>query len=296
MTDRLVDISEGPARLSVSLDRLVVKREGAEEVFIPLADIAALCVSHPNVVYTHAVLAGLARAGAALVVCNDRRLPAGLMLPLEGNTTQAERFIKQAEASQPLRKRLWSQLVQAKVRAQGRLLEQLHGHDFGLKALAGQVRSGDPDNIEAQASRRYWPVIFGDGGFRRDFEAEDQNRYLNYGYAILRALTGRAICSAGLHPSLGLHHHNRYNPYCLADDLMEPFRPLVDKAVAALCEARGPDAPLDAATKSALIGPMTGRLTIKGESRTMFDVLARLAASLAACFLGQRNKLNLPEC
>lgn len=295
MTERLIDISDSPARLSVRYEQLVIKRAGNPDFTVPLAEIGAVAVSHPQVTYTQAALAGLARAGAALVVCDEKHMPAGLFLTLNGNSVQAERFARQAAVSKPACKRLWRRIVQAKILAQGRLLTELSGRDRGLSALARTVRSGDPDNVEAQASRRYWPALFKDTSFRRNRLAEDQNRFLNYGYAVLRAVVARAVCAAGLHPSLGLHHHNRYDAFCLADDLMEPFRPLVDRAAVRLVETRGPAAPLDKETKAGLIGALTRRFDLDGESRTLFDVLGRLAASLAAVFAGSRSEIVLPE-
>ena len=155
--------------------------------------------------------------------------------------------------------------------------------------------SGDSENVEAKASKIYWPNIFGDKSFRRDRAADDHNRHLNYGYAVLRAIVARAICAAGLHPSLGVHHHNRYDAFCLADDLMEPFRPLVDKAVAKILTERGANPPMDKEAKAEIIGAIIGRLEIAGEFRTMFDIASKTASSLAAVFAGERNDLLLPE-
>jgi len=295
MTERLIDISEDPARLSVRYEQLVIRREGADEVTVPLAEIAALAVSQPRVTYTHGVLSGLTRAGAALIVCDEKHLPSGLLLPLAGHSVQAERFASQAAASKPLGKKLWQQIVQAKVRAQGRLLNDLYGNDQGLAAMARTVKSGDAGNVEARASRRYWPALFADPSFRRDRAGQDQNRFLNYGYAVLRAVTARAVCAAGLHPSLGLHHHNRYDALCLADDLMEPYRALVDRAVVELTAERGPMAPLDREAKARLIGVLTGHFNLNEESRTLFEILGRTASSLAEIFSGRRTKLVLPE-
>jgi CRISPR-associated protein Cas1 len=185
--------------------------------------------------------------------------------------------------------------VKAKIRAQARVLTELNGHDSGLSELLPKVRSGDPANVEAEASRRYWPALFADPRFRRDRYGDNQNRLLNYGYAVLRAIVARAVCAAGLHPSLGLHHHNRYDAFALADDLMEPFRPMVDRVTAAYCHKYGADALLDKAAKAALIGALMRRLDVGGESRTLFDVAQRTAASLAAVFAGERRTLVLPE-
>jgi len=295
MTDRILDLSEGPADLHVRHGQLRIERPEAEALSVPLDDLAVLVVSHPRVTYTHSVLTRLSAAGGALIACDEAHLPACMLLPLAGHYVQAERFARQARASRPTQKRLWRQIVRAKVRHQARLLEDLRGHDAGLRHLARRVRSADPTNVEAQASRRYWPFLFDDPDFRRRRDVADQNRLLNYGYAVLRAVVARAICAAGLHPSLGLHHANRYDGFCLADDLMEPFRPVVDRAVAEWVGMHGPDAPLDRAAKAALLEPLTGRFVLDGASRTLFDVLARTAASLVDVYAGQRRDLLLPE-
>ena len=295
MTDRLIDLSEQPARLSVRLSQLIIERDDKPEATVPLEDLAVLVVSHPCVSYTHAVLSGIIEAGGAFVVCDHRHMPIAMLLPIESHSTQAERFVRQTEASEPTKKRAWQQIIQAKVRAQGRLLKELHGDDRGLLHLAGRVASGDSTNIESQASRRYWPVLFADEKFKRDREADDQNRFLNYGYAVLRAIVARAVCAAGLHPSFGVHHHNRYDAFCLADDLMEPFRPTVDAAVVRWIAEHGSAGVLDREAKAALIGALTGRFDLDGESRTLFDIVARTASSLAAVFGGESKELLLPD-
>jgi len=294
MIERIIDLSEEGASLSVNLDRLVIKR-GDEQTTLPLAELAVLIVAHPQVHYTHAVLTGICREGGAFVLCNEKRLPTGMLLPLENHYIQSYRFASQAEATLPTKKRLWKQIVKAKVTAQGRLLARTRGDDFGLSELAKKVRSGDASNIEAQASRRYWPALFGDD-FTRDPDVGGRNSLLNYGYAVLRAMVARAICASGLHPSLGLHHHNRYNPFCLADDLMEPFRPLVDEEVLSVVEHSGENPDLCKETKRKLINALTQkRFAVEGESRGLFDLLAHLASSLASVYLGEGNKLLLPD-
>jgi len=294
MTDRIVDLSEEPARLAVRNGLLTIGRDGGAEMTVPLGELGVLVVSHPQVTYTQAVLSGLAESGGAFVTCNAARLPVGMLLPIDANYVQSERFNAQAHAPLPVQKRVWQQIVRAKVMAQGALLERLYGDDKGLANLAQKVRSGDPSNLEAQASRRYWLALFRDGEFRRDREAEDQNRFLNYGYAVLRAIVARAIVGAGLHPSLGVHHHNRYNGFCLADDLMEPLRPRVDSAVVDLVRARGAKAPLDREAKAALIGAVAERVEVDGEARSIFEGASRLAGSLVAVLEGKRKRLLIP--
>lgn len=295
MTDRILDLAETPARLRARNRLLVLERDEAEPLTIPFEDLAVLIVSQTQVTYSHAVLAGITAAGGAFVACDERHLPVGMLLPIDAHYVQAERFARQAAASKPTRKRLWRDLVRAKVLAQARTLALLRGEDAGLGALAARVRSGDPANVEAQAARRYWPRLFDDPRWRRDRAAEDQNRHLNYGYAVLRAVVARSICGAGLHPSLGLHHHNRYNAFCLADDLMEPLRPLVDLVVARWVAERDPRAPFDGPTRAALVGAVAGRYEAEGESRTLFDWCARTSASLAKIYLGEAATLAIPE-
>jgi len=300
MRDRIIEIAEQPARLRIEHRQLVVDQSGdaagdERHIYrIPLDDLAAVVVAHPQVSYTQAVLAELAAVGGAFVTCDRSRMPIGLLLPLDGHSVQAERFRKQMELPQPRRKRLWQQVVRAKVAMQAALLESRTGSDCGLLALLPGVRSGDPSNIEARAARRYWTALFG-SDFRRDRDAADHNRLLNYGYAVLRAVTARAICAAGLHPSVGLHHHNRYNAWCLADDLMEPFRPIVDRAVAELVDGCESVPEMDQETRAALLGSLTGRVEIEAEQRTLFDALARTAASLANVISTGAGELDLPS-
>ncbi len=294
MTDRILDISEEAAQLNVRYEQLIMKRDNREDVSVPLADIAVIVVSQPRVTFTLSVLSGIAKTGGMFIVCDEKHLPTGMMLPLQTHHLQAERFGLQVESSAPARKRLWQQIVRAKIRAQSRLLAGLHGSDSGISALVPQVRSGDPQNVEARASRRYWPALFGDE-FRRRRNGDPPNNFLNYGYAILRAVTARAICAAGLHPSIGLHHHNRYDAFVLADDLMEPLRPIVDGATAEYVKQYSNDAQLDRQGKSALILPLLGRFNVEGESRTLFDIVSRTAISLVAAFAGERKNLFLPE-
>ena len=172
-----------------------------------------------------------------------------MLLPLEGHSTQGERFALQAAVSLPTRKRLWRDIVHSKILAQSIILKEFWEIDRGLEQMASRVLIKNAANVEAQAARRYWKSLFGDSNFRRDRDAQDQNRFLNYGYAVLRAIVVRAVCGAGLHPSLGLHHHNRYDAFRLADDLVEPFRPSVDRVVVRYCQKCGADAPFDREAK-----------------------------------------------
>lgn len=295
MHNRILDISDSGARLSVRHRQLIVTRPDCAEVSIPFTDLAVLILAHPQVSLTQPVLATLVEHGGTLITCDERRLPSGMMLPLQAHSVQTERFAAQAACSLPTRKRLWQQVVRAKIQAQADVLTEFRQSDSGLGALLPNVKSGDPMNVEAQAARRYWTALFASNTFRRDPDAQDQNRLLNYGYAVLRAIVARAICAAGLHPSIGLHHHNKYNPFCLADDLMEPFRPVVDRIVAQSVEERGFEADLDQAARHEMLLALTGRCECDGESRTLFDTASRVASSLVDVFQGQGRDIALPQ-
>ncbi len=293
MTDHVIEIADQPARLSLSVGRLIVDQPSGRTAAVPVGEISVLVLAHPQITITQPALAGLAEAGAAVVACDSKRLPVAMMLPMRSHSIQAERMAKQASVTLPTRKRVWKQVVQAKVRAQARTLTDLRGSDGGLAALAGRVRPGDPENIEAQAAVRYWRLVFGRPEFRRSPDAPDENRFLNYGYTVLRAMVARSVCAAGLHPSLGIHHHNRYDAYQLADDLMEPFRPVVDRAVVRLSERIGPRGEMSAAAKAAIVGALSDRYSVGNEMRVLGDLIQQAAMSLCGVFTGRRRDLDL---
>ncbi len=312
MIERIVDLSESPAYLCVRNSCLVIEQNGGAELHsakeaadckstppsetsMPLGEAAVVVLAHPQLLLTQPVLAGLAEAGGIVVICDSKRMPNAMLLPLAAHFTQGERFVRQAQVSAPTRKRLWQSIVKAKIKAQARVLLEIREDDAGLIALVDKVRSGDAGNVEAEASRRYWPLLFADPSFRRSRYGGRQNHLLNYGYAVLRAIVARSVCAAGLHPSLGLHHHNRYDAFRLVDDLMEPFRPIVDRAVSFYCEAYGSNAPVDKQAKTALIGALMGKFTVNKHSRSLFDIANRTAASLVDIFAGKRRELILPE-
>jgi CRISP-associated protein Cas1 len=295
MTDRIIELSAKPARLRVEHAQLVVEQRDCDPATLPLEEIAVIVAGHRQITYTQAVLAGIMQAGGSFVACDANSEPVGLMLPLNGHHLQGARFAKQAEATLPTKKRLWQQVVRSKITGQAEALKCERGDDAGLPALIPKVKSGDPTNVEAQASQRYWKRIFGDESFRRNRDADDQNRFLNYGYNVMRALVGRAICAAGLHPGLGLHHHGQYDPFPLASDLMEPFRPIVDRAVVDCLRQHKASDPLNTEVKRALLQPIFGRVHFDGDTRTLFDAASRTASSLVQVFEGKRESLALPE-
>jgi CRISPR-associated protein Cas1 len=295
MTNRIVEISDQVAGLKISNRLLEISLQSGQKLTVVPTDISVLLLSTPHVRLSQAVLSSVTEAGGFVVVVNNRFLPSGMLLPLDAHSTQSEIMRVQVEAGLPLKKRLWKQIVQQKIIAQGHLLQKLHGDDSGLFSLAERVRSGDSENIEARASRKYWQKIFKNSRFIRDRGAEDQNMLLNYGYTVLRACVARAICAAGLHPSFGLHHHNRYNAFCLADDLMEPFRPLVDLVVVEMDQQDTPDYQLTPDVKRQLLLPLTRDVQTERGNEKLFALLSRTAASLVRCFRGESSGLILPE-
>ena len=294
-TERIIDISESGARLQVKLDNLVISQGDDKLSSMPMEEVAVLVVSNPAVTYTQAVLSGLMEAGGAFVCCDAKRMPNGLLLPLAGHHLTEERLQQQLSASAAMKKRAWQQLVQAKVEGQGKVLQALRGDDGGLIAMAARVLSGDPKNVEAQAARKYWPLLFDDTAFRRDRDLPGANALLNYGYGVLRGVVGRAIAAAGLHPGLGIHHHNRYDAFCLADDLMEPYRPVVDRAVALYVREHGMDAEMDKEAKNAMLRPLLEHFPIGGEARSLFEIVQLTAVSLVKVFQGQRKSVLIGE-
>lgn len=277
--DRVLDFSSNPAYLSVRNEQLVIQAKDKSCVTIPLAEIAVVLLDGPGVTLTQPVLAGLLATNAIVVVCASNHLPAGMLLPTSAHTLCTQRLRQQIAMSEPRRKRLWQSVVIAKIRAQAATLKD-HGIDPApLRTLVPQVRSGDPDNLEATAAQRYWPLLLGTE-FRRRFDANDCNRLLNYGYAVLRAGIARAISAAGLNVSLGIHHRSRENPFCLADDLMEPYRPLIDHEVRCIVGEWGPDVQLMPAIKQRLVEATQQRIEHQGQWRNAPEWFARTAGSL----------------
>lgn len=314
MIKRTIEISREPAHLAVRDGQLLIlrKREKQERLptrpenlagSIPCEDIGVLMVDSRETTYSHWALAELAEHGAAVVVCGRDHHPAGLYLPISSNTQLLSRLDAQLNASKPTTKRLWAAIVSAKVRAQAGALPpgpDFEHHRARLLQLANRVRSGDTSNIEAQAAALYWPVLFTLCGevahpFRRragDRNALPPNNLLDYGYSALRAAVARALVSAGLLPALGVQHRGRSNPFCLADDLMEPLRPIVDRRVRWLA-GRG-DLTLDQPTKAELLDVLTTELHCGGDSGPLLVVLHRYVASFVRVLMGEETTLAVP--
>jgi CRISPR-associated protein Cas1 len=288
-----IEISREPVHLAVQLKQLLLKRDGETVGHVPCEDVGVVLVDHPATTYSHAALASLAEFDAVLVICGRNHLPAAVLLPLADHSQAVLRQRDQIAASRPLCKRLWQHIVQAKVRAQAANLNAGSSARNKLLVLAKEVRSGDPMNIEAQAARIYWPAWTPEESFRRDYNGNGLNGLLNYGYAVVRAAVARAIVAAGLFPSLGIHHHNRGNAFCLADDLIEPLRPLVDDRARELFRQGYDDLTQEA--KAQLLELLTDPVELAGEKGPLMVSLHRYAASLVHCFAGEAKKLQIPK-
>lgn len=292
MIKRIIEISTAPAYISVKNMQLVLKRESETVGTMPVEDIGVLIVDHPGCTYSHAALNELLANNVAVILCGKNHHPNGLLLPLDANSLQSERFRVQTAAKEPAKKRLWKQLVQAKINHQAWCLDQCEceGGD-GLRFLAGRVKSGDVENHEAQAAARYWKLLLGNE-FRRSRDGLPPNGLLNYGYTVLRAAVARALCGGGLHPSFGLHHHNRYNAFPLADDVMEPFRPLIDREVFNFWKKGGSS--LAPELKQSLLGILSQDVFMADEKRPLMNALHFLSANLLRTLAGDDPYLIIP--
>ena len=293
MIGRIVEVASHGRHLALYHGFMrVMSKGGAEDGRVPLDDIGVLLCNARDLTYSNDLMTELARRGIAVVLCGENYLPAAWLWPLEGHHLQTLRMRCQMEASLPLRKRLWQALVRAKIEQQQNVLELLGISGSGLDSLSKKVRSGDPDNVEAQAARRYWPLLFG-SGFRRERFGPMPNTFLNYGYTVLRAATARAVVSAGLHPSLGIHHSNRGNAMCLVDDLVEPFRPFVDCTVFRLAASGHEDLTVEA--KRSLAEVLVMELATDRGVTPLQTCLERAAQSLAQSFETGKPALVLPQ-
>ncbi|MBR1652655.1 MAG: type II CRISPR-associated endonuclease Cas1 [Alloprevotella sp.] len=264
---------------------------------IPVEDIGVVILDNKRLTITHGLLEALLENNCAVITCDQRSMPVGLFLPLEGNNTQRERFTQQIEASLPLRKQLWQQTVRQKIANQEAVLRNnTDAETRCMKKWVEDVRSGDAENLEARAAAYYWKNLFASEvtDFVRGREEAPPNNLLNYGYAILRAVIARALVSSGLLPTLGIHHHNRYNAYCLADDIMEPYRPYVDELVLDIVRTEDYSL-LTRDLKARLLSIPTLDVTIGGQRSPLMVAATTTTASLAKCFSGELRKVSYPE-
>ena len=294
MIGRIVEVADDRRHLLLHRGFMVVRdSEGARKELgqIPLDDIAAVIANAHGLSYTNNLLVALAERGAPFVLCAANHNAVGMLLPIEGNFEQSKRIEAQIAASQPTHKRLWASVVRAKLEQQAAALAATGGPTAPLTALAARVKSGDPENLEAQGARRYWTLLFGDT-FRRDQNAGGTNGLLNYGYTVLRATTARAVVAAGLHPGIGLHHSNDNNAMRLVDDLMEPSRPMIDLKVWQL--KRNGENEVSPETKRALVRTLYDDMQTDAGATPVMVCAQKLCTSLAQVYLGERDKLDLP--
>jgi CRISPR-associated protein Cas1 len=293
MIGRIVEVADDRRHLSMNRGFMVVKDpESSKELGqVPLDDIAAVIANAQGLSYTNNLLVALAERGAPFVLCAANHSAVGMLLPIEGNFEQSKRIEAQISASLPVHKRMWAAVVRSKLEQQAAALEAAGAPTAPLTALVGKVRSGDSDNVEAQGARRYWGLLFGDN-FRRDQQGGGLNGLLNYGYTVMRAATARAVIAAGLHPSIGLHHSNDNNAMRLVDDLMEPFRPVIDLKVWHL--RRNGEELVTPESKRALVRTLYDDMQTTSGATPVIVCTQRLAVSLAQVYLGQRDKLDLP--
>ena len=284
------------AYLSLRDGQLLVRlpaEEGSRS--IPIEDIGVLILDHQQISITHGLMNALEAHKCALITCSASHMPSGLFLPLDAHSLQSERFQTQIEATLPLKKQLWQQTVRMKIQNQARVLEEVYAHpQANMLAWVKQVRSGDPDNLEARAAAYYWANLFPSlPKFTREREESAPNALLNYGYALLRAVVARSLVSVGLLPTLGIHHHNRYNAYCLADDIMEPYRPYVDKFVQEIYEREYPES-LTKDIKHRLLTIMEQDVVIDGITHPLSIATSLTASSLVRCFEGSSKQIDYP--
>lgn len=291
MIKRIIDISS-PAKLSIKNKQLFIKQENKHST-IPVEDIGILILNNPAIICTQVMLNECSQNNTLVVICDNKHLPSMVLLALSGHSLQTKTLAIQSKASKPLQKKIWQSIVKAKVKAQARVLESVAANSKYLNNIISQVRSGDPDNIEARAARYYWQELFGKP-FRRGDGASKTNHLLNYGYAIIRAACARAIVGSGLHPSIGVHHHNQYDTFCLADDLMEPLRPIVDISVYDILQEQQGYIELNRATKEKLLSCLSMTCNMEKQKLPLMVALHSYAASLRKTLFGEIDKIQIP--
>jgi CRISPR-associated protein Cas1 len=286
-----------PAYLKTANEQLVVEmHDSGETRSIPTEDIGLLILDHQQITVTHALIAKLLEKNAALITCDASHHPTGLMLNLDGHSLQSLKFKAQLEATVPLKKQLWQQTVMAKINNQAAALKKNKKNCELLVNYAKDVKSGDSENHEAKAAAHYWKNVFPEFvQFRRDRYGMPPNNFLNYGYAILRAVVARSLVGSGLLPTLGIHHQNQYNAYCLADDIMEPYRPYVDMLVCGMINPDQPAFEITTAAKKQLLTLPAMDVIIADQKSPLMNAVQKTTASLAKCFEGKSRKLAYPE-
>lgn len=289
-----------PAHLSLHLKQLVVEQTQADKTetikhTISIEDIGVVIMESPQITITQALMVALLDNNCAVITCDSHHLPAGLLLPLDNHNLQSERFREQINVSEPLRKQMWQQTIVSKINSQAYILRRQNIECRNMEMWAKSVRSGDSDNLEGRAAAYYWRNIFGDSDFVRGQFGDMPNGLLNYGYSIVRAMMARALVAAGLLPTLGIHHHSRYDAYCLADDIMEPYRAFVDLQVLDMWKRYGDVEELSPALKKELLSLATIDVQIEAHRSPMMIAMQTTANSVQRCFSGVSRKIIYPD-
>ncbi len=291
MIKRIIDISE-QAYLHLKNQQLLIDKRGETVGQVPIEDLGVLILQHPAIVISQQVIIHCQKNKVVIIFCDERHLPYSAIFPIAESHTLHNKILKQQVAiTEPIRKRLWQQIVKQKITQQAKTLSYLNKESMRLERLALQVKTGDSNNCEAIAAQVYWPILFGKS-FRRNVDMAGINSLLNYGYSIIRAAVARGICGTGLHPALGLFHKNQYNALCLADDMMEPFRPWVDLLVYRLAQQNELD--INQQTKQVLLGLLSESVAYEGKKMPFMVALQYLMANLKRCYSKEIKKLAFP--
>ncbi len=288
-----------PCYLSTNLGQLVLNYPEAPEAkrTVPIEDVGLIILDHQQITISHGLFNNLSENNVVVIHCNEKHMPHALTLSMSNHHTYSEKFRHQIAASQPLRKNLWQQTVISKIRNQAALLREEDINIDKMIWLEKRVQSGDPENVEGRAAAYYWDQYFKiiDRNINRDRDGEAPNNLLNYGYAVLRAIIARALVGSGMHPAYGIHHKNKYNPYCLADDIMEPYRPFVDRLVMDICREEENLDVLSPALKLKLLKIPNIDVRIAGNISPLMVAVQRTSASLMKCFEGELKKIRYPQ-
>ena len=285
-------LSRKDAQLTVSYP----EEAGMESKTVPIEDIGIVVLDSPQVSIGQALLSSLLENNVAVLCTDSRHMPVGMFLNMQGHSEMAERFAQQINASEPLKKNLWQQTVEQKIRNQATVLSMYEQPFEEMLSMSRQVKSGDIENKEGHAAAYYWRRLFDpELGFKRGRYEDAPNNMLNYGYAILRAVVARSLCGSGLHCALGIHHRNKYNAFCLADDIMEPYRPYVDKVICEIVDSDIDYSELTPVLKKELLQIPAMDVNIEGEKSPLMVAMQRTSSSLARCFEGSTRKIIYPQ-
>lgn len=292
MIKRIIDIAE-QSYIHTKHQQLLIDKEGKTVGQIPIEDLGVLILQHPAIVISQATIVTCQKNNAVIIFCDEKHLPYSVILPVSDGHTLHQKVLRvQIEAKKTITKKIWKQVIQQKIMGQQRTLS-LAGKDTALlPRLASKVKSGDVENHEAQAAQYYWPRLF-EKSFRRDYQAAGVNALLNYGYAIMRAMVARAVVAGGLHPAIGIHHHNQYNALCLADDLMEPFRPWVDQLIHQIW-MENEEAEIDKETKKSILGLLNQTVSMNKKKMPMMLACHYLIADFKRCLDGSLDRIKYP--